>query len=593
MEGGSLFNPGFLGANFSWWIGQIASDSTWRDNMLPGKFESKDQVPGWGRRYKVRIIGLHDQGETEVPSEQLPWAQIMYPVTAGGGQSNAGATANLRQGMFVFGFFLDGQEQQVPVIMGVLGNNAQTQLATKIGDNRVTNTQPGSLATSGYATPADGNKDPNIKVPDEGLVINKPKTQEQSEECAPPPPGVTVNEFGLRSDKPLSKAQFRDQQSALAEAEARGLTGTERSNFVQKAVAAGIKARCEAASSPTSPSQPGATKENVDAVHEQSKADVVRDEYYNRKTVMLSPCDVVGSALKAIQTELDNLTKDIDKILNTALSYVDAVSNVLGTIQSIISDFACTIAKYMKIVFDKIMEYILKQINKNLAKTVELVPPNMRYKYFDIKETVTELITCLYNKITNGLCALIEGLLNKKLSKELPPQDGKLRAPKPPICSVEELSGELIALNMNDMNNSINSILDNVNKFLNDIQSEIGVVSSTAGKGRDLIGGISGSITSALSFENIKLNIFGCDLKPNCAASDYYTLANGSGAAEDAQLPRAAEVDKASQQTTTPPQTTEKPFAQPSQNQNDIYINPKTGQPRLGAPGSSIGGIQF
>jgi len=356
MEGGSLFNSGFLGANFSWWVGQIASDSTWRDNILPGKFESKDQIPGWGRRYKVRIIGLHDQGETEVPSDQLPWAQIMYPVTGGGGQANAGATANLRQGMFVFGFFLDGQEQQVPVIMGVLGNNAQTSLATKIGDNRVTNTQPGSLATSGYATPANGNKDPNAKVPDEGLVINKPKSPEQSEECAPAPPGVAVNQFGLRSDKPLTKTQYRDQQSALAEADARGLTGTARNDFIQKAVADGIKARCEEASSPTSPSQPGATKENVDAVHEQSKADVVRNDYYQRKTVLMSPCDVVKSALKAIQTELENLTKDIDKVLNAAQSYVDAVSNVLSDIQSLISNFACTIAKYMKIVFDKIME---------------------------------------------------------------------------------------------------------------------------------------------------------------------------------------------------------------------------------------------
>jgi hypothetical protein len=568
MTEGSLFNPGFLGANFSWWIGQIASDSTWRDNMLPGKFESKDQIPGWGRRYKVRIIGLHDQGETEIPSDQLPWAQVMYPVTGGGGQANAGATANLRQGNFVFGFFLDGQEQQVPVIMGVLGNNAQTQLATKIGDNRVTNTQPGSLATSGHATPADGNKDPNIKVPDEGLVINKPKTKEQSEECAPAPPGVSVNQFGLRADKPLTKIQFRDQQSALAEADARGLTGTARSDFIQKAVADGIKARCQEANSPTSPSQPGATRENVDAVHEQSKADIVRNDYYQRKTVLMSPCDIVKSALKAIQTELENLTKDIDKVLNAAQSYVDAVSNVLGDIQSLIADFACTIAKYMKIVFDKIMEYILKQVNKGLAPTVEQLPPNMRNRYFDIKETITELITCLYNKISNNLCALIQGILDKQLKKQLPPETPL--APVTPICSVEQLTGDLIALNMNEMTTGVNGILDNVNKFLNDVQNELGTVSGAIGGVKDLIGGVSGSITSALSFENIKLNVFGCDLKPNCAASDYYTLQNGSGAAEDPQQPRPAQVDKASQGTPTAPKVTEKPFAQPGQNEPDL-----------------------
>ncbi len=598
MEGGSLFNPGFLGAQFNWWIGQIASDSTWRDNILPGKFESKDQIPGWGRRYKVRIIGLHDQGETEIPSEQLPWAQIMYPVTGGGGQANAGATANLRQGMIVFGFFLDGQEQQVPVIMGVLGNNAQTPLATKTGDSRVTNTQPGSLAVSGHATPADGNKDPNIKVPDEGLVINKPKSKEQSEECAPIPPGTQLDKYGLPYGK-ANSFQLRDLRSAAAEATARNLTGAAFDEFVRKAVSAGIKARCEAANSPTSPSQPGATKENVDAVHEQSKADVVRNDYYQRKTVLLSPCESVKSALKAIQIELENLTKDIDKVLNAAQSYVDAVSNKIGEIQSLIANFACIIAKYMKVIFNKIMEYVLKQVNKGLSPTVELLPPNLRNRYFDIKETITELITCLYNKITNNLSALIQGLLDKALKRQLPPEkrrpDGTmiLQTPVTPICSVEQLTGDVIALNMSEMTTGIDSILDNVNKFLSDIQKELGNVSDIIGSIKDLIGGISGSLTSALNFENIKINIFGCDLKPNCAASDYYTLQNGSGAAEEPQQPRPAEVDRASQGTPVAPQVTETPFAQPSQNEPDLYINPKTGRPRLGAPGSSIGGIQF
>ncbi len=598
MEGGSLFNPGFLGAQFNWWIGQIASDSTWRDNILPGKFESKDQIPGWGRRYKVRIIGLHDQGETEIPSEQLPWAQIMYPVTGGGGQANAGATANLRQGMIVFGFFLDGQEQQVPVIMGVLGNNAQTPLATKTGDSRVTNTQPGSLAVSGHATPADGNKDPNIKVPDEGLVINKPKSKEQSEECAPIPPGTQLDKYGLPYGK-ANSFQLRDLRSASAEATARNLTGAAFDEFVKKAVSAGIKARCEAANSPTSPSQPGATKENVDAVHEQSKADVVRNDYYQRKTVLLSPCESVKSALKAIQIELENLTKDIDKVLNAAQSYVDAVSNKIGEIQSLIANFACIIAKYMKVIFNKIMEYVLKQVNKGLSPTVELLPPNLRNRYFDIKETITELITCLYNKITNNLCALIQGLLDKALKRQLPPEkrrpDGTmiLQTPVTPICSVEQLTGDVIALNMSEMTTGIDSILDNVNKFLSDIQKELGNVSDIIGSIKDLIGGISGSLTAALNFENIKINIFGCDLKPNCAASDYYTLQNGSGAAEEPQQPRPAEVDRASQGTPVAPQVTETPFAQPSQNEPDLNINPRTGQPRLGTPGSSIGGIQF
>lgn len=564
MEGGTLFNPGFLGASFNWWIGQIASDSTWRDNILPGKFESKDEVSGWGRRYKVRIIGLHDQGETEIPSDQLPWAQVMYPVTAGGGQANAAATANLRHGMMVFGFFLDGQEQQVPVIMGVLGNNIQTELSTRIGDSRVTNTQPGSLATSGHATPADGNKDPFITVPHSGLEVVRPGVKP---ECAPPPPGAKLDKYGLVEGRQRTPQQQRDISSAIAQANSLRLDSAATDAFVYNAVQNGISARCASSNSPGTGAQSGATVESVDAVHKLTAADVIRHEYYSRKTVLLSPCDKVQSALKAIQTELDNLTKDIDKILNAANSYIDAVTNLLGSIESLISDIACRIAKYMKVIFDKIMEYVLKEVNKSLSPTVEQVPPNMRYRYFDIKKSLTELITCLYSKITNNLCGLIEGLLNEKLNKKLP-DDSNKKSPSTPICSVEELAGNVISLNMEDITSTVSSLLENVNKFLNDVLYDIG----TIGGFKDLIGGVNGSITSALSFENIKLNIFGCELKPNCPASDYYTINSGSGGSPDAQIPRVAQVDKISQQSATAPRSTQTPYAQPSQNQLDVKV---------------------
>ena len=287
----------------------------------------------------------------------------------------------------------------------------------------------------------------------------------------------------------------------------------------------------------------------------------------------MTPCDQVSSALKAVQTEIENLTKDIDKVLNTAQSYVDAVSNTLSNIQDLISNAACTIAKYMKIVFDKIKEYVLKQINNALAPTVELLPPNMRYMYADIKATLTETINCLYNNMVNNLCGLIQGLLDDQLQQELPPsQDGVVTTPSTQICGVETLTGDLIALNMDEMNTTVNSALDGVNNFLTDIQSQIGTVSSAISSGQSFIDDISGSITSALSFENIKLNIFGCDLKPNCAASDYYTLASGSGAAQDAQQPRASQVDKAAQESTATTQATQTSYALPSQNQPDIDL---------------------
>ena len=133
MESSSLFNPGFLGGSFYWFIGQVADDSTWRENQNPGKFEEVSEMPAWGYRYKVRIIGHHDQDESDVTAEELPWAQVMYPVTAGTGHGGSYQSPAIKQGSFVFGFFLDGKDQQTPIIMGCLGNNAKTKLERRQG----------------------------------------------------------------------------------------------------------------------------------------------------------------------------------------------------------------------------------------------------------------------------------------------------------------------------------------------------------------------------------------------------------------------------------------------------------------------------
>ena len=125
-QANNLYNPGFVGSQFHWWLGQVADSSSWRDNINDTSYESPEDCPGWGYRYKVRIIGLHDEGEI-IPDDQLPWAQVMYSVW-GGGQGGSFQTPGIKEGMFVFGFFLDGNDEQVPIIMGVLGNNAKTKI---------------------------------------------------------------------------------------------------------------------------------------------------------------------------------------------------------------------------------------------------------------------------------------------------------------------------------------------------------------------------------------------------------------------------------------------------------------------------------
>jgi len=233
----------------------------------------------------------------------------MYPITAGGGQSSSYQTPNLRQGMFVFGFFMDGQDMQVPVIMGVLGNNAQTTLKQSVGT-----TDSNFGPTSGYAESNKGETDPNRTSPDNDLVTVKPKSQAQKDDTDPPPPGVKLNKYGLRPDKPLTSEQLADAKQARAEADARGLTGQQKEDFVMKSVADGIAARKQDAESPTSPSQPGPQKENADSVHQQSVSDVKKNNRQIRKIPLADPYDASTSAMKNIQMQEKFLMNGLMKI---------------------------------------------------------------------------------------------------------------------------------------------------------------------------------------------------------------------------------------------------------------------------------------
>ena len=551
MTEGTLFNSGFLGASFNWWIGQIADDSYWRDNIVSTKFNDKDSVPGWGRRYKVRIIGLHDQEEESISSDQLPWAQVMYPITAGGGQANAGATSALRQGNFVFGFFLDGADQQVPVIMGVLGNNVQTALNTKIGTSKTNFT-----ATSGYAKGKD--PDPNIKVPASGQPTEKPGSKPASP----------------KSGAPQSPRVLAAAQSARAEAGERGLSKEATEALVGERTSAATKAEAAESKSPTSPTQPGATIEQPDNPHLMSIADVQRDVMYREKTVLLNPCDMVGSAMKAIQTVIDNLTKKIDSVLQAAQSYVDAASTLISDIQKLIADVACIIAKYLKIIFDKILEYVLKTINCALAKAVDIIPPNLRFKFFDIREKITELINCLFSKITNALCGQVQGFLNDQtgtgsnstLDTKTIIQNGYTTVT--PICSVEILTGQMIALNLPTIIEGIDTSLNSVSNFLEDTQSLLSDVSAIISDISGIVNGLSGSLSSAMNFTNLSVNIFGCDLGLNCPAADYFSIQEGYGGSEEAQLPKIPAVAAAAQNPVSVTTPGEVQYAQPT-SEND------------------------
>lgn len=132
-----FFNKHFVGRDgFQWWIGQIPNADVWQMNIPGTRVSGNNEVQGFGQRYKVRIMGYHTANATELPDEDLPWASVMYPVTAGSGNFGSSQSVNLLQGDFVYGFFLDGEDGQQPVIMGVAGFNEYQAVMKNVPDTK-------------------------------------------------------------------------------------------------------------------------------------------------------------------------------------------------------------------------------------------------------------------------------------------------------------------------------------------------------------------------------------------------------------------------------------------------------------------------
>ena len=91
----------FYGDNLRWFMGIV------KDLKDPIKMG----------RVRVRIFGVHNDDQQEIPDDKLPWAQVMAPVTEGG-VNNQGNFLGIQTGARVFGIFLDGKNSQMPLVFG-------------------------------------------------------------------------------------------------------------------------------------------------------------------------------------------------------------------------------------------------------------------------------------------------------------------------------------------------------------------------------------------------------------------------------------------------------------------------------------------
>ena len=118
----SLFPVNQIGSDgFNWWVGQIES--------------KKSDDPKSSGRYRVRVVGQHLKDCDATPTNELPWANVMMPVTTPYTDGlTTGASVGLEPGCWVLGFYLDSDKQK-PIIMGSIGHTKYATILKKDDPN--------------------------------------------------------------------------------------------------------------------------------------------------------------------------------------------------------------------------------------------------------------------------------------------------------------------------------------------------------------------------------------------------------------------------------------------------------------------------
>lgn len=97
-------------------------------NLYTGCVENRKDPLKLGR-CQVRVVGIHTHDKTILPTEDLPWAYPMQPITSAAMSGIGSAPVGVVEGTWVVIMFRD-EDMQQPIILGSIGGIPQTESKT-------------------------------------------------------------------------------------------------------------------------------------------------------------------------------------------------------------------------------------------------------------------------------------------------------------------------------------------------------------------------------------------------------------------------------------------------------------------------------
>ena len=349
----SLVKSHFVGREYIWWVGQVAGEDSWRENIPGRPVDNNSGIRGFGERYRVAIMGYQPYDLNEVSDDELTWAYVKYPVTAGSGGRASFQSANIAQGDFVYGFFLDGEDAQIPIIDGILGRNQY-----------------------------------------QGILKNKPETVRFVEYSGFNPDDL-VPYFSQKTQKgggdTISPRETESNGGKQVVADSGG--GKTINDTIDESVT-GSNTQSEIASQIASEETDSPLTQPEDC--EPIPLGRIQKEIQNVITEIQKIQKSIYTYNRAAANQISDIQEEINKQINKATKFV---------------------ASGIKWVFIQIQKYVVNQVNERLRKTYYFLFPNERPLLKEAVENINDLIACLFRKFIGQLIGQIGSFLKEASKK--------------------------------------------------------------------------------------------------------------------------------------------------------------------------------
>ena len=420
----TLLKTDFVGRDgFIWWFGRIANRKYWRqDNVVMGA------TGNFAQRVKVRIVGYHPFND-ELKEEDLPWATVMMDPMTGGGQGGMGDTLALVGGETCIGFFLDGEEAQQPVIMGLIGRQGKT--VNSIGEDEVDRTGSNQFKNStGY------NEDKTTKrIP---LAAKKVK---------PPQSPATKGHVFLNNGLGGVDDNTEIPAFNIGETTASGDSGAGKREGVN------YGDMCLASDS----------ARNVEA-----KSTKVRINPSNCKNDEIGQITQILTDFIAITNSLESsLGKFVDPIQNKIFDMQNElrriVRQVKGLIKGIMNNIRDGINGKLNCIFSQFLGAL------NLVNPVEFLTDEASRKAF---QKILDIIFCIFEKLLGDLGDFLQNMFGELVENVV----------NGPFCAAEQFVSGMFAKVFEQLENAMEPVLSGLDWLV----GGIGQISEFLGKASNL-----------------------------------------------------------------------------------------------------------